>query len=183
MGKSTTAQMFVDAGCALWDADAAVHRLYAPGGAAVAPLSELHPPALVDGGISRPALKAWIDRDPQALRKIEAVVHPLVAQDREDFASKSDARVIVFDIPLLFENGIERMLDAVAVVSVPGAVQKARVLARGTMTEQQFASILAKQMPDAQKRAKADFVINSSDLDTARADVSRILQTIEAAHA
>ena len=91
--------------------------------------------------------------------------------------------MIVFDIPLLFENGIERMLDAVAVVSVPGAVQKARVLARGTMTEQQFASILAKQMPDAQKRAKADFVINSSDLDTARADVSRILQTIEAAHA
>lgn len=183
MGKSTAAKMFVDAGCALWDADAAVHRLYAPGGAAVAALADLYPAAVIDGEVSRPALKEWIDRDPTALRRIESVVHPLVAADRAAFAESSTSPVIVFDIPLLFENGTEKSLDAVAVVSAPAEVQKARVMARGTMTAAQFAAILAKQMPDAEKRCRADFIIDSTSLAAAKADVARILKTIGRDHA
>ncbi|WP_435891183.1 dephospho-CoA kinase [Meridianimarinicoccus marinus] len=183
MGKSTAAKMFADAGCDVWDADAAVHRLYAPGGAAVAPLAALHPEAVVDGAVSRPALKAWIDADPSALARIEQVVHPLVAADRDDFAARSTAPVTVFDIPLLFENGTEAQMDAVAVVSAPAQVQRDRVLARGTMTEAQFESILAKQMPDADKRARADYIIRSTSFAQTQADVDRILQEIGQSHA
>ncbi len=183
MGKSTAAKMFADAGCDVWDADAAVHRLYAPGGAAVAPLAALHPEAVVDGAVSRPALKAWIDADPTALARIEKVVHPLVAADRAAFAARSSAPVTVYDIPLLFENGTQAQMDAVAVVSAPASVQRDRVLARGTMTEAQFEAILAKQMPDADKRARADYIIRSTSLAQAQADVDRILQEIGHRHA
>ncbi|WP_424990848.1 dephospho-CoA kinase [Fluviibacterium sp. S390] len=183
MGKSTAAKMFADAGCDVWDADAAVHRLYAPGGAAVAPLAALHPEAVVDGAVSRPALKAWIDADPTALARIEKVVHPLVAADRAAFAARSSAPVTVYDIPLLFENGTQAQMDAVAVVSAPASVQRDRVLARGTMTEAQFEAILAKQMPDADKRARADYIIRSTSLAQAQEDVDRILQEIGHRHA
>lgn len=155
MGKSTTAAMFAEAGVPVWDADAAVHRLYAFGGAAVAAFQQMHPEAVVDGAVDRVRLKAWIDEDPNALAQIEAVVHPLVAADRARFIEENTASpVVLLDIPLLFETGAADRMDAVVVVSAPADVQRARVLERGTMTEEQFEMILSKQVPDAVKRAR-----------------------------
>ncbi len=178
MGKSTTARMFAEEGCAIWDADAAVHRLYAPGGAAVAPLGRIFPEAIVDGGVSRKALRAIIARDPDALPRIEAIVHPLVAEDRANFGERAGADILVFDIPLLYETGGEAEMDAVAVVSAPPEVQRQRVLARGTMSEKEFKAILAKQLPDAEKRARADFVIVTDTPDHARKQVHEIIRRI-----
>jgi dephospho-CoA kinase len=178
MGKSTTAQMFVDEGCAVWDADAAVHRLYAAGGAAVAPLAAAFPEAVVDGAVDRAALRRIIAADPDALRQIEAIVHPLVGEDRAAFRKNADADVLVFDIPLLFETGGETRVDAVAVVSVDPDEQARRVLDRGTMTREEFEQIRAKQMPDAEKRARADYVITTDTPDHARAQVRAIMQDI-----
>ncbi|MBR9762011.1 MAG: dephospho-CoA kinase [Rhodobacteraceae bacterium] len=178
MGKSTTAQMFVEEGCALWDADAAVHRLYTRGGAAVAPLGALFPEAVAEGDVSREALKRIIAADPSALKRIEAVVHPLVAEDRARFIAASTADIVVLDIPLLFEGG-GRGVDATVVVTAPAEVQRARVLARGTMSEAQFEMILAKQMPDAEKRARADYVVLTDTMDGARAQVREIVNDIK----
>ncbi|WP_010141509.1 dephospho-CoA kinase [Oceanicola sp. S124] len=178
MGKSTTAQMFVDEGCALWDADAAVHRLYAAGGAAVAPLGALFPEAVTGGDVSREALKRIITADPSALKRIEAVVHPLVAEDRAGFIATSTAEIVILDIPLLFEGG-GRGVDATVVVTAPPEVQRARVLARGTMSEAQFEMILAKQMPDAEKRARADYVVLTDTMENARAQVREIVNDIK----
>lgn len=177
MGKSTTAQLFVEEGCALWDADAAVHRLYAPGGAAVAPIAEAFPEAVEDGAVNRARLREIIARDPDALARIEAIVHPLVTRDRADFLAAQSADVTVLDIPLLFETGVAD-LDAVAVVSVPPEAQRARVLARGTMSEADFEAILARQMPDAEKRARADYVIETDTPAHAREQVRTILADI-----
>ncbi|MEM9639546.1 MAG: dephospho-CoA kinase, partial [Pseudomonadota bacterium] len=143
MGKTTTAQMFVDEGCALWDADAAVHRLYASGGAAVAPIRALFPDAIRNDAVSRAALREIIGKNPAALQQIEAVVHPLVAADRADFVAHTQADIIVFDIPLLFETGGNAEMDAVACVTVPADVQEQRVLERGTMTRADFEKIRA----------------------------------------
>ena len=178
MGKSTTAELFAQQGCAIWDADAAVHRLYAPGGAAVAPMAALFPEAVIDSAVSRDALKAIIGRDPQALKQIEQVVHPLLATDRADFVAHAQSDILVFDIPLLFETGGNARMDAVVVVSAPADIQRQRVLQRGTMTEAQFQAILAKQMPDAEKRARADFVIETDTLDHARQQVEAVVQHI-----
>ncbi|MEM8730770.1 MAG: dephospho-CoA kinase [Pseudomonadota bacterium] len=178
MGKSTTAQMFADAGCAVWDADAAVHRLYAPGGAAVAPMAARFPEAIVEGAVSRAKLKDIISADSAALRQIEAIVHPLVAADRSGFAATQSSDILVFDIPLLFETGGDTTMDANVVVSVDAQTQRARVMARGTMSEAQFEQILAKQMPDAEKRAKADFVVITDSLAHARAQVNAIVREI-----
>ncbi|MBE3638268.1 dephospho-CoA kinase [Mangrovicoccus algicola] len=183
MGKSTTARMFVFEGCELWDADAAVHRLYAPGGAAVAGIAALHPAAVRDGAVSRAALKAWIAADAGALSRIEALVHPLVAADRAGVVSQSRARIVVCDIPLLFENGTEAEMDAVAVVSAPAEVQRARVLGRPGMTEADFEMILARQMPDAEKRRRADYLIETVDMETARRQVRAVIADLEANHA
>lgn len=180
MGKSTTARMFADAGCDLWDADAAVRRLYAPGGAAVAPLQALFPAAVGENGVDREALKAVIDHDPQALKAIEKIVHPLVADDRERFRQDARTDIVVFDIPLLFETGGEAGMDGVACVTVAEHVQRARVLARGTMTEAQFEAICDKQMPNAEKCARSDFVIVTDTLDHARAQVQDIVRQIRA---
>ncbi|MBC7132225.1 MAG: dephospho-CoA kinase [Roseovarius sp.] len=177
MGKSTTAQLFVEEGCALWDADAAVHRLYAPGGAAVAPIAGAFPEAVEDGAVNRARLRAIIARDPDALKRIEAIVHPLVTRDRADFLAAQSADVTVLDIPLLFETGVAD-LDAVAVVSAPPEEQRARVLARGTMSEADFEAILARQMPDAEKRARADYVIETDTPAHAREQVRTILADI-----
>lgn len=179
MGKSTTARLFADCGCAVWDADAAVHRLYTRGGAAVSPLGAVFPQAIVDGTVSRDSLRRIISDDPAALARVESVVHPLVAADRAEFMATADARIQVFDIPLLFETGGNAAMDAVAVVTAPPAVQRRRVLERGTMTEVQFESILAKQMPDAEKRARADYVIVTDTLDHARQQVQDIIADIE----
>lgn len=179
MGKSTTAQMFVDLGCAVWDADAAVHRLYHVGGAAVAPLAEVLPEAIVDGAVSRERLKAMISADAAVLKTIERIVHPLVAQDRAAFIQNATAEILVFDIPLLFETGGDGAMDAVACVTVAPDIQRARVLARGTMSEAQFEQILAKQMPIAEKIARSDYVVHTDTLDQARAQVEKIVNTIK----
>lgn len=178
MGKTTTAQMFVDEGCALWDADAAVHRLYAKGGAAVAPIRKIFPGAIQDDAISRDALRRIISADPDALQRIEAVVHPLVAADRAEFIETADAEIIVFDIPLLFETGGDAQMDAVACVSIPPEIQEQRVLARGTMTRADFEKIRAKQMPNAKKCARSDFVIVTDTVEHARAQVQDVVRQI-----
>lgn len=175
MGKSTTAAMFAEQGVPIWDADAAVHRLYAPGGRAVAPLAALCPAALIDGSIDRSALKSWITADPLALARIEAIVHPLVAADRADFAARTVSDIAVFDIPLLFENGTEGQFEATLLVTAPPALQRARVMARPGMTEAQFALILSRQMPDAEKRRRATHIVETLGLDSTRAYVAALL--------
>ncbi len=180
MGKSTTAQMFVDEGCALWDADAAVHRLYSAGGAAVEPMRDAFPEAIVDGAVNRDALEQAISADPTALKVIEGIVHPLVAADRAGFRDSATADILVFDIPLLFETGGNATMDAVACVQIPADEQKRRVMERGTMTEAQFEQIRAKQMPNDEKCARSDFVIVTDTLDHARAQVQDVVRQIRA---
>ena len=179
MGKSTTAAMFRDLGHPVWDADAAVHRLYAAGGAAVGPVASAFPDALRDGAIDRAALRQALAADPAALARLEGIVHPLVARDRQDFLDRhADAPLVVLDIPLLFEGTSPPDLDGVAVVSTDPQIQAARVLARPGMTRDTLAMILARQMPDAEKRARADWIIPTDSLDGARAAVARIVQEI-----
>jgi dephospho-CoA kinase len=179
MGKSTTAQMFAEEGCAVWDADAAVHRLYAADGAAVAPMQAAFPTAMEDGAVSRAALKEIIAADPTALPRIEALVHPLVAQDRAAFLANATSDIAVLDIPLLFETGGDGAMDAVVCVTIPDAVQRERVLARGTMTEAQFDAIRAKQMPAEEKCARSDYVIVTDTPDHARAQVREVIRDIK----
>lgn len=179
MGKSTTGQMFRDLGHPLWDADDAVHRLYSPNGAAVPAVAELIPEALKTDSIDRTALKQALQATPNLIEKLEAIVHPLVEQDRNGFIDRnSDKDLIILDIPLLFEGGLEHRLDGVAVVSTTFDTQKARVMSRPGMTEEHFRMILSRQMPDSEKRAKADWVIPTDDLDSARAAVERICEEI-----
>jgi dephospho-CoA kinase len=179
MGKTTTARMFAEAGVPVWDADAAVHRLYAPGGDAVPEVARLFPEAVGPAGVDRDALKRRISENPEALRRIEAVVHPLVAADRARFVAEAEAKAVVLDIPLLFETGADREMDLTVTVTTDPETQRARVMRRPGMTEEQFAAMAAKQMPDAEKRARADMVIRTDDLDTARAGVEDVLRRIE----
>ena len=179
MGKSTTAQMFRDAGCAVWDADAAVHRLYAAGSDAVAPMGAAFPDAIVEGAVSRDALRAIISVDATALRQIEQIVHPLVAADRATFIAGATADILVFDIPLLFETGGDAAMDAVAVVHADDETQETRVMARGTMTRDQFLTIKAKQMPSAEKYARADYVIETDTVEHAHAQVHHVIEQIK----
>ncbi|WP_135502768.1 dephospho-CoA kinase [Roseovarius aestuariivivens] len=179
MGKSTTAGLFAEAGCAVWDADAAVHRLYAKGGAAVAPMAKAFPEAIEDGAVSRARLKSLLAQRPEALKEIESIVHPLVADDRADFLRQTTAQIAVFDIPLLFEIGADRWLDAVVCVTVAPEIQKKRVMERGTMTEAEFSAILAKQLPDADKRVKSDYVIETDTVEHAREQVQDVIADIE----
>ena len=175
MGKSTTAGFFAEAGVPVWDADAAVHRLYAAGGAAVAPLAALCPPAATAAGIDRGALKAWIAKDSSALKQIETIVHPLVAADRAAFLDTATAPLVLLDIPLLFETGAEAMMDATLLVTAPAELQRARVLARPGMTEAQLQTILARQMPDREKRSRATHILETLSLDSVRAGVRALI--------
>jgi len=179
MGKSTTLAMFASLGVPVWDADAAVHRLYGPGGAGAAAIGALVPDAVGPDGVDRARLRAAVLADPSLLPRIEAVIHPLVAADRDTFLAKAraaGAAVAVCDIPLLFETGAESWLDKVAVVSAPAKVQRERVLRRPGMTVEALEALLAKQMPDAEKRARADYVIDTGrSKKYARAQVEAIL--------
>ena len=179
MGKSATLAMFAEAGVPVYDADAEVHRLYEKGGAAVSPVGEAFPGVVVDGAIDRQILGAQVLADDAKLQRLQGIVYPLMAGKREAFlagAKASGAPFAVLDIPLLFETGGEGSVDAVAVVSAPAELQRARVLARPGMTEAKFESILAKQTPDAEKRRRADYVIDSSQgLQVARAQVAKIV--------
>lgn len=183
MGKSTTAALFAAEGIPVWDADAAVHRLYAAGGTAVAPVAALCPAAQIGGAIDRGALKSWIAQQPGALAQIEAVVHPLVSDDRAQFAAGVTADMAVFDIPLLFEKGTEETMDATLLVTAPPSVQRARVLARPGMTEEQFALILSRQMPDGEKRARATHIVETLSIDSTRAYVQALIAHIRNQHA
>lgn len=178
MGKSTTARMFADEGCALWDADAAVHRLYDVNGAAVDPIQKVFPDAVQDGAVSRLILKEIISQTPDALKQIESIVHPLVAQDRAVFLEQATADIVVLDIPLLFETGGQARVDATVCVFVDDETQRQRVLVRGTMTPAQFEAIKAKQMPAAEKRALADYVIETDTIEHARAQVQDVVKDI-----
>jgi dephospho-CoA kinase len=181
MGKSATAGLFREAGVPVHDADACVHALYAPGGAAVAPVAALFP-GVVDGtgAIDRGRLRDAVIGDGAALARLEAAVHPLVRAAEADFLREvAEEPLAVLDVPLLYETGGEGRCDAVAVVTAPAEVQRARVLARPGMTEEAFAAILAKQVPDAEKRRRADFLVDTSrGFPAARARVDAIVGTI-----
>lgn len=181
MGKSTTARMFAARGHPVWDADAAVHRLYAHGGAAVAPVSAAFPAALRDGAIDRAALKKALSQDPGALKRLESIVHPLVAADRAAFigaAADRGAALVVLDIPLLFETGADADMDGTVTVSTDPATQRRRVLDRPGMTTETLDMILSRQMPDAEKRSRSTWVIPTDTMAGAEAAVDRICAEI-----
>ena len=181
MGKSTAAQMFRELGHPVWDADAAVHELYAPGGGAVAPVAAAFPGTERDGGIDRAALRRALAADPLGFQRLEGIVHPLVAADRAGFVARhADAPIVVLDIPLMYETGADAAMDGVAVVSAPAGVQRARVMARAGMTEENFQMILSRQMPDAEKRRRADWIIPSDTMADARAAIMDICDRIMA---
>ncbi len=190
MGKSATADLFREEGVPVYDADAAVHALYAKGGAAVAPVEAAFPGVMVDGAIDRMALRTHVLDDAEAMRKLEGIVHPLAGDAQKQFRDKAredGARFVVLDIPLLYEAGGYAYCDYVAVVTAPAEVQRERVLSRPGMTEETFESILARQMPDAEKRAKADFIISTAHgfefaADCVRAIVSLMNRLVEEAN-
>ncbi|EKE44676.1 dephospho-CoA kinase [Oceaniovalibus guishaninsula JLT2003] len=184
MGKSTTAAMFAQHGIPVWDADAAVHRLYAKGGAGVAAIAAIRPEAIVEHAVSRERLKAWIAADPDALPRIEAAIHPLVAEDRAAFVTASGAPMVLLDIPLLFETGGDKDVDFVVTVSAPEPLQRARVLARPGMTVAQFEALKAQQLPDAEKRRRAAAVVTTETMeDTARQVAELVARLRDRAHA
>ena len=160
MGKSETAKMFAALGIPVYDADAAVHRLYQKGGAAVAPIEAAFPGTVKDGAVDRTELSKRVTGNPEATARLQAIVYPLMAGERQKFLDDSrDADLVVFDIPLLFETKGEGAMDAVVVVSAPSDIQRERVLARPGMTEEKFAYLHSRQTPDEEKRAKAHFVV------------------------
>ena len=175
MGKRATARLFAEAGCAVWDADAAVHRLYEEGGAGVAEISKLAPGAVRDGAVDRAALGGILAEDPDLFPKLNAAIHPLVAADRENAFRTATAPVFVADIPLFFEGGAADGINAVVVVTAPESVRRARVLERPGMTLEKFEMITSRQTPDAEKRARADYILwTHAGLDLTRAGVASV---------
>ena len=177
MGKSTTAKLFAEAGAPVYDADAAVHRLYE--GEAVPAIEAAFPGTTADGKVDRALLSARVLHDPAAMKQLEQIVHPMLGASRQKFlhdAEQSGAPVAVVDVPLLFETGGEKRVDAVVVVTTTSEIQRQRVLARDNMTREMFDTILARQLSDAEKRKRADFVVDTSHgLDPVRARIRDIL--------
>lgn len=177
MGKSVTAQMFRDEGIPVHDADAAVHALYA--GRAAPHIEAAFPGTVINEAVDRTELSKRVLHDPKAMKRLEAIIHPLVREEEDAFlqrAKRNGARLVVLDIPLLFETGAQTRADKVLVVSADPDIQRARVLARPGMSEEKFRAILARQMPDAEKRHRADYVINTGlGLDFARNEVRKIV--------
>ena len=182
MGKSTVAGMFEELGVPVFDSDAAVHRLQGKGGRLVAAIEAMFPDTTGPAGVDRTRLGEAVLADPRALKRLEALVHPAVGEERAAFlAAHADAPLVVFDVPLLFETGGAAGVDKVVVVSAPPEIQRARVLARPGMTDAKFAAILARQLPDAEKRARADFIIpTGGSLDETRAAVRALLSCLSA---
>ncbi len=184
MGKSATAKLFAGLGIAVFDADATVHELYAAGGAAVAPVGAAFPGVVVNGAIDRTLLAEYVLGDREALARLEAIVHPLVRAAEQRFlreAHDAGDDIVLLDIPLLFETQTEHRADRVVVVSAPEEIQRARVLERDGMTVEKLDAILAKQMPDAEKRARADFVVlTDKGRDDALRQVETIVETLRA---
>jgi dephospho-CoA kinase len=180
MGKSTTAKLFMEAGVPVYDADAAVHKIYE--GEAAPAVEAAFPGTTVDGKVDRAKLSAKVVRDPAAIKQLEQIVHPMLGASRQKFlaeAEQSGAPVVVMDIPLLFETGGEKRVDAVVVVTTTPENQRERILARGTMTHEALDAILARQLPDAEKRKRADFVVDTSHgLDPVRAAIRDILAEV-----
>jgi dephospho-CoA kinase len=180
MGKSTTAKLFAEAGVPVYDADATVHKLYE--GEAVPAIEAAFPGTTSDGKVDRNKLSARVVHDPAAMKQLEQIVHPMLGASRQRFfedAERSGAPVVVVDVPLLFETGGERRVDAVVVVTTSPEKQRERVLARGAMDDQRLDAILARQMPDAEKRKRADFVVDTSHgLDPVRDQIRDILQRV-----
>lgn len=180
MGKSTTAKLFAEAGVPVYDADAAVHQLYE--GEAVPAIEAAFPGTTVNGKVDRPKLSARVVHDPAAIKQLEQIVHPMLGASRQKFFANAEAAevpVVVLDIPLLFETGGEKRVDAVVVVSTSPELQRERVLARGTMDEAKLDAIIAKQTPDAEKRQRADFVVDTSHgLEPVRAQITHILAEV-----
>jgi dephospho-CoA kinase len=180
MGKSTTAKLFVEAGVPVYDADAAVHKIYE--GEAAPAVEAAFPGTTVDGKVDRAKLSAKVVHDPAAIKQLEQIVHPMLGASRQKFlaeAERSGTPVVVMDIPLLFETGGEKRVDAVVVVTTTPENQRQRILARGTMTNEALDSILARQLPDAEKRKRADFVVDTSHgLDRVRAAIRDILAEV-----
>jgi len=178
MGKSTTAKLFMEAGVPVYDADAAVHRLYE--GEAAPAIEAAFPGTTVNGKVDRNKLSAQVVHDPAAMKQLESIVHPMLGASRQKFlldAEQSGAPVAVIDVPLLFETGGEKRVDAVVVVTTTPEIQRQRILARDNMTPEKLDAILARQLPDAEKRARADFVVDTSDgLEPVRARIRDILQ-------
>jgi dephospho-CoA kinase len=180
MGKSTTAKLFAEAGVPVYDADAAVHQLYE--GEAVPAIEAAFPGTTAGGKVDRNKLSARVVHDPAAIRQLEQIVHPMLGASRQKFfddAERSGAPVVVVDVPLLFETGGETRVDAVVVATTSPENQRERILARGTMTNEAFDAILARQLPDAEKRQRADFVVDTSHgLDPVRAQIKDILAEV-----
>jgi dephospho-CoA kinase len=180
MGKSTTAKLFTEAGVPVYDADAAVHKIYE--GEAAPAIEAAFPGTTVGGKVDRAKLSAKVVHDPAAIKRLEQIVHPMLGASRQKFlddAERSGAPVVVMDIPLLFETGGEKRVDAVVVVSTDPATQRERILARGTMTSEALDAILARQLPDAEKRKRADFVVDTSHgLDPVRSAIRDILAEV-----
>jgi dephospho-CoA kinase len=178
MGKSTTAAMFAELGCEVWDADAAVHRLYSIGGAAVAPMQAQFPQVVEDNTVPRAQLRILIANDPSVLKTIEQIVHPLLGQDRSEFVENAKSDILVYDIPLLFETGGDARMDAVACVWTTPEIQEQRVMERGTMSAEQFEVIRTKQLPANEKRDRADYMIVTDTIEHARTQVQNVLKSI-----
>ena len=185
MGKSTVAAMFRDRGVPVHDADATVHQLYAPGGAAVGPVGKAFPGTVRDGSIDRAALGAAVVGDARAMRQLEGIVHPLVRLEENAFLARAEADgepIVVLDIPLLFETGGDARVDRVVVVSAPEAIRRERVLARPGMTAEKLDAIVAKQTPDSEKRARADHIVDTSTtLGETGAAVDRLVDALRGA--
>lgn len=182
MGKSTTAAMFRDLGIDVWCADEAVHRLYDRGGAGVAAVGALHGEAARYGRVDRGRLSQWLGEAPERFALLEAAIHPLVEADRQAFLDRAEAEgadMVVLDIPLLLENGLEAMVDRVVVVSAPEHIQRERVMARPGMSAERLDMIVSRQMPDSEKRARADVVIDTGQgMDHARQQVRALVESL-----
>ena len=180
MGKSTTAKLFAEAGVPVYDADATVHRIYQ--GEAVSAIEAAFPGTTSDGKVDRAKLSAKVVHDPAAIQRLEQIVHPMLRSYHQKFlddAEQAGAPVVVMDVPLLFETGGEKRVDAVVVVTTAPEVQRERILARGTMTAEALDAILARQLPDAEKRRRADFVVDTSHgLDPVRGRIRDILAEV-----